>query len=109
MEESNAALMLAALGHAARLAVFRRLIVAGPDGVAAGSLSAMLDMPPSTLSHHLSALDHAGLIAARRDGRHILYAVMPEAVRALIGFLRDDCCGGQPSLCGLGEPAGARS
>lgn len=107
MEESDAALKLAALGHEARLAVFRRLISAGPEGVQAGALSAMLDMPPSTLSHHLSALEHAGLIAGRRDGRRQFYAIVPDDVRALLAFLRDDCCGGNPALCGLddAEPA----
>jgi DNA-binding transcriptional ArsR family regulator len=103
MEESQAALMLAALGHEARLSVFRRLIAAGPDGVAAGALSSALDMPPSTLSHHLAALEHAGLIAGSRDGRRLLYAIVPDEVRALLSFLRDDCCGGRPALCGLGE------
>jgi ArsR family transcriptional regulator, arsenate/arsenite/antimonite-responsive transcriptional repressor len=108
MEESQGALMLAALGHEARLSVFRRLIAAGPEGVAAGALSAALDMPPSSLSHHLSALDHAGLIAARRDGRHLFYSVVAPHVAALIGFLRDDCCGGRPELCGF-APAGERT
>ena len=101
MKASNAALMFTALGHEARLAVFRRLIAAGPTGVAAGSLSSALDMPPSTLSHHLSALEHAGLIASNRDGRRLLYAIVPSEVRALVGFLRDDCCGGRPALCGM--------
>jgi DNA-binding transcriptional ArsR family regulator len=108
MEHYDAALMLAALGHEARLAAFRHLIAAGPDGVVAGSLAAALDIPPSTLSHHLSALDHAGLVSSRREGRHVIYAVVPETVRALIGFLRDDCCGGRPALCGLGDREAAR-
>jgi DNA-binding transcriptional ArsR family regulator len=101
MEESQAAAMLAALGHEARLSVFRRLITAGPDGVPAGTLSSTLNMPPSTLSHHLSALEHAGLITSSRDGRRLLYAIVPSEVRKLLSFLRDDCCGGRPSLCGL--------
>ncbi len=97
--------MLTALGHEARLAVFRRLIVAGPEGVPAGTLSSALDMPPSTLSHHLSALEHAGLILGRRDGRRQIYAIVPDEVRALLSFLRDDCCGGNPALCGLDDAA----
>lgn len=103
MKESQAALMLAALGHEARLSVFRRLIAAGPDGVPAGALSSALDMPPSTLSHHLATLEHAGLITSSRDGRRLLYAIVPSEVRTLLAFLRDDCCGGQPSLCGLAD------
>lgn len=95
--------MLAALGHEARLSVFRRLIAAGPDGVPAGALSSALDMPPSTLSHHLSTLEHAGLIQGNRDGRRLLYAVVAEEVRSLLSFLRDDCCGGRPALCGLSD------
>jgi DNA-binding transcriptional ArsR family regulator len=101
MELLDAALRFAALGHEARLTVFRRLISAGPGGVQAGALSAMLDMPPSTLSHHLSALEHSGLIIERRDGRRQIYAIVPEQVRMLLSFLRDDCCGGQPALCGF--------
>lgn len=108
MEESQAVLMLASLGHEARLSVFRRLIAAGPDGVPAGALSSALDMPPSTLSHHLSALEHAGLITGRRDGRRLLYAIAPAEIRALLSFLRDDCCGGNPSLCGFAEAAPCR-
>ena len=103
MEESQAALMFAALGHEARLSVFRRLIAAGPDGIPAGALSSALDMPPSTLSHHLATLEHAGLIKASRDGRRLLYAIVPSEVRTLLAFLRDDCCGGQPALCGLAD------
>lgn len=101
MEESEAAETFAALGHGARLAVFRRLIAAGPDGVAAGDLSAALVLPPSTLSHHLSALEQTGLITSRRDGRRLLYAIVTARVRVLIAFLRDDCCGGRPALCAL--------
>ena len=103
MEESSAALILASLGHEARLRVFRKLIAAGPEGLPAGTLSAALDMPPSTLSHHLGSLEQAGLIIARRDGRHIFYAIQTETVRALLAFLREDCCGGQPALCGLSD------
>jgi DNA-binding transcriptional ArsR family regulator len=100
--------MLAALGHEARLSVFRRLIGAGPEGVPAGALSSALDMPPSTLSHHLATLEHAGLITGSRDGRRLLYAIVPSEVRTLLSFLRDDCCGGRPSLCGLADPVEVR-
>lgn len=104
MEESAAALRFSALGHDARLTVFRLLITAGPDGVAAGALSSALRMPPSTLSHHLAALEHAGLITSRRDGRRQLYAIAVGEVRALVSYLRDDCCEGQPALCGFDPP-----
>ena len=104
MEESSAAAIFAALGHEARLSVFRRLIAAGNEGLAAGELSGALGIPPSTLSHHLAALEHAGLISGRRDGRRQFYAIVPDHVRALIAFLRDDCCGGRPALCGLDQP-----
>lgn len=100
--ESNAAVgALAALAHDGRLAAFRRLVEAGRDGLAAGDLARALAMPPSTLSANLSLLAQAGLVIGRREGRSIIYTADFAAMRALIGFLTDNCCGGE----GLAVPA----
>ena len=91
---------LSALAHASRLAVFRLLVRAGPEGVRAGELAREVAALPNTLSSHLNILAHAGLIRSRRDGRAILYSADYEAMRALLGFLMDDCCAGRPEICG---------
>lgn len=101
MELTAAVPALAALAHETRLAVFRRLVAAGPEGMAAGDIAAELDVPASTLSHHLAALDHAGLLSSTRRQRHIIYTIRIENVRGLIAFLVDDCCRGAPELCGI--------
>lgn len=83
---------LAALGQAARLTIFRLLVRAGPDGCCVDDIRRQLRMPGSTLSHHLDALARCGLIAARRDGRFIYYAVDWPRTAELIRFLTEDCC-----------------
>lgn len=100
MEESKTVDALQALGHATRLQAFRALVVAGPNGLPAGTLAAETGVPASTLSSHLSRLENAGLIHSQRRSRQIFYAVQIEAVRRLLGYLIEDCCQGQPELCG---------
>jgi ArsR family transcriptional regulator, arsenate/arsenite/antimonite-responsive transcriptional repressor len=103
---------LASLAHEHRLAAFRLLVRAGPDGLAAGEIAANLGLPPSSLSFHLSALESAGLVVSSRAGRFIHYRVEPRAVRRLMEFLTEDCCAGRPELCpelGAGcAPPGSR-
>lgn len=99
MEESKAVESLAALAHPTRLAVFRALVTAGPGGLAAGDLARTAEVPASTLSSHLARLEHAGLVSARRQSRHIFYAAQFEAARLLIAFLMEDCCAGHPQIC----------
>jgi ArsR family transcriptional regulator len=94
MDSSLAISALAALAHERRLAVFRALVVAGADGLAAGRLAQALDVPPSSLSHHLGLLEQAGLVQVRRAGRSLIYAADFAAMRALISFLTEDCCRG---------------
>ena len=101
MESTSAATAFAALAHESRLAIFRGLIAAGPEGMAAGEIAAAHGIAASTLSHHLAALDHAGLVTATRRQRHIFYAIRIDRVRGLISFLIDDCCQGAPELCGI--------
>ncbi|MEA3389754.1 ArsR/SmtB family transcription factor [Sphingobium sp. CCH11-B1] len=100
MESDVAVEALGALAHPTRLALFRLLAAAPDEGLAAGDIAERLDVAPSTLSHHLAALERPGLIRHRRDQRRLLYSVSPPAVGALIAFLTDQCCGGRPDLCG---------
>jgi ArsR family transcriptional regulator, arsenate/arsenite/antimonite-responsive transcriptional repressor len=99
METKGAVAALGALAQETRLAAFRVLVEAGPAGIAAGALAAKLDVPPPTLSFHLTALANAGLIGATRDGRSIVYAADFAAMNALLGFLTENCCGGDPGAC----------
>lgn len=99
MEMSESVQRLSALAHEARLAVFRMLVQAGPDGLAAGEIARRLGVAPSSLSANLTVLSHAGLIAARREGRSILYSACYDEMVRLIGYLLDDCCGGSPEIC----------
>lgn len=99
MEESDVLSALSALAQPLRLAAFRRLVVAGHEGMAAGALAEALDARPSTLSSALSLLENAGLVRSERQGRSIRYAARMEGVRGLLAFLIEDCCGGNPALC----------
>lgn len=86
---------LAALAHETRLNVFRLLVEAGPGGLAAGTISERLDLPPATLSFHLAHLARAGLAVARQQGRFIIYSANFESTNQLVGYLTDNCCGGR--------------
>jgi arsenate reductase len=100
MKSSTAAFAFAALGQETRLDLVRVVLSAGPSGLAASDIAARLGVPPSTLSFHLRALDQAGLIAATRQGRSLIYAAQVDRLRALLAFLADACCDGDPSRCG---------
>ncbi len=100
MEMKSAIAALAALAQETRLAVFRLLVEAGPDGLPAGIIAARLGVAPATLSFHLGQLERAALIGSRRNGRQILYTADIEGTRRLLAFLTEDCCGGRPELCG---------
>ncbi len=89
---------MAALSHATRLAVFRRLMRAGPAGVAAGVLSEELGVSPSNLSAHLNVLTGADLAVMRKDGRRRLYAPRVDTVRGLVDFLVEECCADHPEV-----------
>ena len=86
--------MLAALGQAARLQIFRWLVRAGPSGGCVDKIKDQVPMPGSTLSHHLDTLRRSGLLTSRREGRFIYYAVDWDAATSLIRFIAEDCCGG---------------
>lgn len=90
---------LSALAQGHRLAVFRLLVKAGPDGMAAGDIAREIGVLPNTLSTHLTILGHAGLIGSRREGRSIVYSADFDGMRDLLGFLVADCCDGHPEIC----------
>lgn len=89
-----------ALGQETRLDLMRVLLASGPSGLAAGDIAARLRVPASTLSFHLRALEQAGLVAATRLGRSLIYAPQIAALRALVAFLAEACCDGDPDRCG---------
>jgi DNA-binding transcriptional ArsR family regulator len=99
MKKMLALAAFGALSQATRLDVFRRLIRAYPDAMAAGDLATALDIPASTLSTHLAILSRARLVTAERQGRTILYAADTEGAKELLTYLIKDCCGGKPELC----------
>lgn len=85
---------LAALGHDARLDVFRLLVRAGHDGLTVGDISQHLQLAPSTLAHHLRALVDAGLVAQERRGREVINRTNFAAMRETLDFLTSECCQG---------------
>ena len=91
---------LSALAQESRLAIYRLLVEAGPQGMAAGKIGEQLELPPATLSFHLNHLETAGLITSARQQRRIIYAADYTGMRALLRFLTEDCCQGRPELCG---------
>ena len=98
MELKAAVEALGALAQDSRLSVYRLLVQAGPDGVPATELAGQLGIPPNTLSFHLKTLSHAGLVAARPDGRFIYYSANYQRMNTLLGYLTENCCGGRSCL-----------
>jgi ArsR family transcriptional regulator, arsenate/arsenite/antimonite-responsive transcriptional repressor len=94
METSNAVAALAALAQDNRLDVFRLLVQAGPQGMAAGHIAEKLALAPNTLTFHFDRLKGAGLVTVRRDGRSMIYAARYDAMNGLIAFLTENCCQG---------------
>jgi DNA-binding transcriptional ArsR family regulator len=98
METKTAVAALSALAQESRLAVFRLLIQAGPAGMAAGKIAEAAGIAPSSLSFHLKELLHAGMAASRQEGRYVIYQANFSAAAALVAFLTQNCCGGNPCL-----------
>lgn len=98
MDDRQALASFAALSQETRLQVVRTLVVAGPEGLAAGSIAERMGVSPSNLSFHLKELDHAGLIRQRRESRSIVYTASYDALADLVKFLMEDCCSGHPSI-----------
>lgn len=96
MVTTEALTALAALAQESRLAIFRLLVTLGPAGMAATKIGEELNIPSSSLSFHLKGLTHAGLIKPRQESRFIIYAANFEQMNALISFLNENCCDGNP-------------
>lgn len=99
MKSDIAVNSLSALAHEGRITVFKMLVKAGPDGIAAGEIARKLDVPPNSLSANLNILSHASLVASRREGRSIIYSARYDQMSKLLGYLLEDCCNGAPEIC----------
>jgi DNA-binding transcriptional ArsR family regulator len=108
MDIADVIAALAALAQEHRLEVYRLLVQAGHEGIAAGEVAAGIGIPPNTLSFHLDRLRHAGLVAFERRGRSLIYAARYDTMNALIGYLTENCCRGRPELCRPGARGSAR-
>ncbi len=99
MKQIDAVAGLSALAHDGRLSIFRLLVKAGKDGLAAGDISRKLDILPNTLSASLTILANAHLVIARRDGRSVIYSAGYDHMTRLMEFLIEDCCNGASEIC----------
>jgi DNA-binding transcriptional ArsR family regulator len=99
MDRLAAVTALSTLAHLGRLDVYRLLIQAGPEGMAAGDIARATGSAPSTLSTYLSLLANAGLVTSTRQGRSIIYAAAYDRMSELLAFLMEDCCAGKPEIC----------
>src|SRR5690242_21297269 len=100
MEKSDVIAALAALAQDNRLDVFRLLVEAGPEGLAAGEVAKRLELPPNTLSFHFDRLRQAGLVAVRRESRSMIYTAQFDTMNSLVHFLTENCCAGVSEDCG---------
>lgn len=96
MDTKNVLSALAALAQESRLAVFRLLVQAGPEGMAATRISEQVGVQPSSLSFHLKEMTHADLVSSRQDGRFVIYSANFQTMNGVIQFLTENCCGGNP-------------
>ncbi|MCM2309977.1 MAG: metalloregulator ArsR/SmtB family transcription factor [Steroidobacteraceae bacterium] len=112
MNSHDVVAALAALAQESRLAVYRLLVKRGPDGFAAGEISAQLGIPGPTLSFHLKELTQTGLVTARKESRYIYYAASFERMNGLLAYLTENCCGmgiGCAPACAPGSTSTSRS
>jgi ArsR family transcriptional regulator, arsenate/arsenite/antimonite-responsive transcriptional repressor len=112
VETLNAVAALAALAQENRLQIFRLLVQAGPEGMAAGRVAEKLGLAPNTLTFHFDRLRFAGLVRVSRDGRSMIYAAQFEAMNKLVSFLTENCCQGAQETCApvaVCKPKGARN
>ncbi len=96
MQTNKVIAALSALAQETRLTVFRLLVQAGPEGMAATKISEQVGIPASSLSFHLKEMLHAELVSSKQESRFVIYSANFTTMSALIGFLTDNCCGGNP-------------
>lgn len=101
LEAGAAVDLLGALAQPTRLEIFRLLMRYRPHGLAAGDIGRLLAVQHNTLSTHLAALEQVGLLASRREGRHIIFAAVPDRSDALLAFLSEACCTERPTACAV--------
>lgn len=99
LDQHQALDAFAALAQQTRLEMVRALVVAGPEGLAAGAVGEAVGASSSSASFHLANLERAGLVQSRRDARSIIYSANYDGLAALIQFLMQDCCQGRPEVC----------
>jgi DNA-binding transcriptional ArsR family regulator len=109
MESTAVVKALAALAQASRLELFRALVVAGAPGLTPGALSESLGVAPNTLSFHLKELLHADLVTQERSGRNLIYRAQFEQMNAVLAYLTQNCCQGQPCLGEQATPCNPHS
>ena len=99
MDNKSTVTLLSSIANEARLAIFRLLVQAGTNGLAAGKISEQLTIPNSTLSFHLKELSHAGLVHANQESRFIYYSANYDAMNQLVAYLTENCCAGEQTCC----------
>ena len=109
MEIKHVVEALSALAQDSRLQVYRLLVQAGPEGLAAGQIAERVGIPANTLSFHLKTLSQADLVLARQEGRFIYYSAHYAQMNALLGFLTENCCGGRSCEAVVAPPARRRA
>lgn len=100
LDEPEVLAALSALAHPVRLRIFRALVVVGPSGLTPGAMVPGVDVAPATLSHHLKDLLHAGLVTQERQGRSLIYRAAYPRMNAVLAYLTEHCCQGQPCEAG---------
>lgn len=101
MKSEQVVKALAALAQSTRLEVYRILVAAGPEGLAAGNLAEKIGIAPASLSFHFKTLSYAGLIESRQEGRFIYYSANFEVMNGMVDYLTENCCGGNSESCNV--------
>jgi ArsR family transcriptional regulator len=99
IESGQVVIALSALAQTTRLAIYRLLVVSGPQGMAAGQVAEKLQVSPATLSFHFKTQSHSGLIESRQEGRFIYYAANFTVMNQMLAYLTENCCAGDTQAC----------
>lgn len=109
MQRSTATLIFESLSSGLRLDIYRLLVRQGPEGLVAGAIGSILDVPASNLSFHLKALTHAGMLSVEQEGRYQRYRAKLSLMQELIAYLAEECCAGHPEQCAELDDIAVRS